>query len=498
MVKLSLMSSEEIEKLSVVEISNPKIGDGNDIYDGRLGVIENLSRAGSKNVCATCNNDINKCPGHFGHINLNYPIINSLYYDYVGQMLKCFCYRCSSVLINKNMLKLLDNKIEHLIKVDSCFKCFTLQPKIVKSDKNIFFFTFKFTSYPITTNIILSIFSNISDEDIAILALNFHPKNLILTKLPVLPICSRPPMISDGVISDDDISNQYIDIIKLNNSSLKPDKKEKSISNINFKIQTLFNNDQGKAKYNANARSIKSIKERISGKYGHLRRCIESKRINYSARTVISPDPTLSIDEVGIPYEYSEELVYPHYARSYNIEYLRKKLRDNQVNYITSNGKKINLKLLNKIQRLQLELKEGDILDRNGSQKIINISDITLQDSDVIIRNGKNIQPIKYLEYGDTVVRKNSTIEIKDVKFKLKNTDKVISRKCNYKLKIFKKKIEIKIGDLVELKLQNGDIGIVNRQPTLHKGSIQGKKVRLIHGKTMRINLATTASFNAD
>jgi DNA-directed RNA polymerase beta' subunit len=61
-----------------------------------------------------------------------------------------------------------------------------------------------------------------------------------------------------------------------------------------------------------------------------------------------------------------------------------------------------------------------------------------------------------------------------------------------------RKEFSLRIGDIVERKMQNGDIILMNRQPTLHKGSMISQKVKILKGKTFRLNLAITESLNAD
>ena len=86
-----LNSTEDIRNLSVCEIteidlyeknSEPKYGS---LMDTRMG-------PNNKNIlCKTCKNDINSCPGHFGHIELAVPVYNVLFLKYVKKILSCTC-----------------------------------------------------------------------------------------------------------------------------------------------------------------------------------------------------------------------------------------------------------------------------------------------------------------------------------------------------------------------------------------------------------------------
>jgi len=137
----------------------------------------------------------------------------------------------------------------------------------------------------LTTEEIRKIFDSILDEDIRLIGLDptlVHPRNLVITVLPVMPPCDRPYVQADGNMCDDDITNQYCEIIKANNhlgndklsgkrKELSETKRQKFLASLRFRILTTFNNGQGKAKHTTNGRAIKGIKERLAGKDGQLR-----------------------------------------------------------------------------------------------------------------------------------------------------------------------------------------------------------------------------------
>ncbi len=58
-------------------------------------------------------------------------------------------------------------------------------------------------------------------------------------------------------------------------------------------------------------RAIKAIRARLKGKEGRLRGNLMGKRVDFSARTVITGDPNLDLDEVGVPYTIAMNLTYP-------------------------------------------------------------------------------------------------------------------------------------------------------------------------------------------
>ena len=324
------------------------------------------------------------------------------------------------------------------------------------------------TSIVLTTEEIKKIFDNIPLEDIILMGFNpeiVHPRNFILSVLPVLPTCARPYVKADGNICDDDLTNQYYEIIKINNhlageenkrKELSETKKQKFIASLRFRILTTFNNSQGKAKHTTNGRPIKGIKERLAGKEGQLRSHLLGKRCNQTGRTVIGPDSTLKFGEIAIPREMASVLTIPIMVTEFNYDIIQSWVDEGMVDSMLKSGGKtrINLKRY-----------------RRGTRLIY---------GDIIIRGDKRISIIT----GRELVIKGDKVE-RDGKI----VDNIIPSNRNYK---------IELGWIVERKLQNGDSVLLNRQPTLHKASMQAVDVVIREGKTIRMNLAITKPFNAD
>lgn len=83
-----------------------------------------------------------------------------------------------------------------------------------------------------------------------------------------------------------------------------------------------MNNDKGIAKQKG-GRPIKSISQRLKGKEGRLRGNLMGKRVDFSSRTVVSPDPSLDLDQLGVPLAIATELTIPETVTQLNIEFLR-------------------------------------------------------------------------------------------------------------------------------------------------------------------------------
>lgn len=227
---------------------------------------------------------------------------------------------------------------------------------------------------------------------------------------------------------------------------------------------TITHNSGGKAKHTINGRPIKGLKERLTGKNGVIRTNLMGKRVNQSARTVIGPDPTLRMGEIAIPYEMADILTVPVRVASHNFDFIQRLVNDGKANYVTTNNGKTSINLKNAIFSRGTYLNHGDVIIRqmkDGSTQEITVLDgnMILQKGDKLKRNGEIVHDIKYPS---------------------------------------KRVYPLKIGDIVDRKLINGDIVLLNRQPTLHKGSMQAMKVIIRPGKTIRLNLAVTKSFNAD
>lgn len=481
-IHFGVLSSDDVVKMSVCELNSSKLTGTNSVYDPRMGVLE------IGEICPTCNENSKNCIGHFGHINLNVPVLHPLYHRLILSILKCICYKCSKLLLSEEKLKInnlmkssVTNRFHSIVKnmdkVDICSYCETLQPKYIfsTSEKQIYMI-FKMngdvTRIQMFEQEIYKIFSNISTMDIELLGLNhnnFHPKNLIIHTLPVLPPVSRPYVMADGITCDDDLTLQYLEIIKSNihigNVKTTEFKRQKFIQILKFRIRSLFDNSSEKQKV-SNGRPLKGIKKRLTGKEGLIRNNLMGKRVDKSARSVIGPDPTLRVDEIGIPKEIANILAYPVTVNHKNIEEIEKYIDQGRINFIirnSNNGKdhtRINMRYSTTI--FHTKLLYGDVIFRNGNflrvvQKEHEKYDY--DERDVIFRNGKKLE---------NIIPKS------------------------------KKPFKVEIGDIVERKLMDGDILLLNRQPTLHRGSMIAQKVKILPGKTIRLNLAITTTFNAD
>ncbi len=475
----NFLSEEEIEKLAVVEITDPKYTESvrGGLYDLRMGPLNN------NDICETCEANYKDCQGHFGYINLAVKIPHPLRSKTIVEYLSLFCKnkKCHRLIIKEEKINLLEfNKYKnenrykkilseaYITKV--CPYCETIIPKYSCIDDK-YIFEIKNKKYPLRYEEIYNIFSNIRESDIELLGFSdasVHPVNLILQKLIVVPPCVRSfTKTDDGESRHDDLTVRYSEVIKTNNK-LKFETKEKIIidetDRLLFHIKTLMDNNKGKAKDNNGTRPIKCIKKRLSGKQGRIRQNIQGKRSEFCARTVIGADALCRVDELVMPEEVAKTLSYPVRVNSYNMDYCYKLLSDNKVNYIIRGDVMKSAKIVLWTQGFKLE--KGDEVIRDG----VYIDPERVK----LIKGDFNIKP------GDKVFRKGQIIH---------NVFEKLPKKKHY---------ELQEGDILERQLQNGDLGVFNRQPTLWKGSMRAKKIKILPGKTFRFNLASTQAFNAD
>jgi DNA-directed RNA polymerase beta' subunit len=457
-IQFGILSVDEIERNAVCIVDNTNMSGPGSVYDERMGVTE------SGRVCLSCGQTNRQCPGHYGCIKLTRPIFHPMYYRHAVAMLNLFCSYCSRLYTTEEHLLLerivgrMDKISEYMAGVCMCAHCG--QPRrnyMFLSSESSIVYTVKSTrqeskvQHAISADEALSIFASVKDSDVRLLGINpenMRPRSLVMEYVVVIPTKSRPYIISDGTTCDDDMTVVYQSIVRNNEKVLTDPSKQDSIV---FLVTTLMNNSDGRSKHNNGGRPIKGIKERISGKDGIIRNNMSGKRVNQSARTVIGPDPTLCTDEVAVPEKIAAKLTVPETVNSLNIHKLQEIVDLGKANYVLRNGSKINLAYA--CVKQATEMFPGDTVFR-----------------------GEAVVHGDYKQ-GDVIKRGETRIPY------------CPSQKREYK---------ICLGDTVERHLHDGDIILINRQPTLHKCSMLAKRVVVRPGKTMRLNLATTKVFNAD
>ncbi|KAI8548986.1 hypothetical protein RHMOL_Rhmol07G0316000 [Rhododendron molle] len=420
MVQFGILSPDEIRQMSVVQIEHsettergkPKPGG---LSDPRLGTIDR------KMKCETCMANMAECPGHFGHLELAKPMFHIGFMKTVLSIMRCVCFNCSKVLADeedhkfkqaqkirnpKNRLKkILDackgkQKCEGGDDIDTQGQdtdepvkksrggCGSQQPKLtIEGMKMVAEYKLqkKKNDDPdqlpepverkqqLSAERVLNVLKRISDEDCMLLGLNpkyARPDWMILQVLPIPPPPVRPSVMMDtsarseaslscsttffrrgfsfeatcvlhvnpeiqyhnftfSLSEQDDLTHQLAMIIR-HNENLRKQERNGAPAHIisefaqllQFHVATYFDNElpgQPRATQRS-GRPIKSICSRLKAKEGRIRGNLMGKRVDFSARTVITPDPTINIDELGVPWSIALNLTYPETVTPYNIE----------------------------------------------------------------------------------------------------------------------------------------------------------------------------------
>lgn len=464
-ITFSIASTEEIRNKSVYIANISKYNDNkeNSVYDHRSGSIFNKK-------CSTCKMWESECTGHFGHIELNAVIVHPIFFNHAFDILRIICHSCSRLLITKTHLEFSgiikfenQKKITEIInkvkKINKCFHCGTVKRDyVIKKDP--YYNIIQVDNEEITDTEIKKIFDDIDQETLKLLDIS-HPKNCCLEVFPVIPPCCRPYEFVGTTIKEDDLTKQLVEIIKVNNliasAQSTKDKYDLTFS-LKNKIESYCRNPKKKIKSITNNEPVKCIRERLTGKDGQLRDNLMGKRTEMSSRTVIGPGPDLKVDEVGIPEIISNSITFPINVYQNNINEVKKLIYDGSVEKLKRNDK---------IIRVDLQI----------------YSEI-----------------IKILEIDDVVIRNNKNIIVKDTKFKLFEGDRIIRNMVDITPETIPLLCEpdVNIGDIAQRKIVNGDIVLMNRQPTLWKGSMMAFKCKITKNKTFTFNPSTCKAFNSD
>ena len=370
-ITFGILSPEQMRDMSVCEITHcPDIPrelspEEAKLYgtldDPRLGAREN-TRESSGNIiarpCKTCGLSFENCPGHFGYMKLGRPCFVQIYFQSVVKILQCVCFRCGHVLLNEEQRRFIirntvpKNRIS-LIK-DSlrkskceCEYCGATQPisYTVKKDPS-YIITRKFEiSVGSQKQLIIEdlkadtawdILHKIPDTECLLLGMNpelTKPSSLIWTCIPISPPQVRPSVEVRGKKNMDDLTHFLKDIFNTNRDLYKAiEAKEESEIKKKWEclqgfINAYIDNNTSKS---ANCSKTKtsqplvSIKTRIGSKSGRIRQNLMGKRTNNTARSVLTCDPDIDADQLGVPVRIAKDMTFPEKVTVYNKEFLEK------------------------------------------------------------------------------------------------------------------------------------------------------------------------------
>ncbi|KAK2866790.1 hypothetical protein Q7C36_002846 [Tachysurus vachellii] len=445
------------------------------VLDHRMGTSE------KDRGCETCGKNLADCLGHYGYVDLELPCFHIGYFKAIINILQMICKTCSRIMLSKEerqqfldylrrpglpylQKRGLKKKIsDKCRKKNVCLYCGSFNGpvkkcgllKIIhekyKSSKKVvdpivsdFLQSFDtaiehnkeveglLTRAQENLNplVVLNLFHRIPIEDVPLLLMNPEsgkPADLILTRLLVPPLCIRPSVVSDlkSGTNEDDLTMKLTEIIFLNDvikkhrmSGAKTQMIMEDWDFLQLQCALYINSELSGIPLNmAPKKWTRGFVQRLKGKQGRFRGNLSGKRVDFSGRTVISPDPNLRIDEVAVPVHVAKILTYPEKVNKANMELMRK---------LVKNGPDVHPGA-NFIQQRHMQMK-------------------------------------RFLKYG--------------------NREKMAQ--------------ELKLGDVVERHMIDGDIVLFNRQPSLHKLSIMAHIARVKPHRTFRFNECVCTPYNAD
>jgi len=604
-IRFTLMDPNEIRKMSAVEVKTADTykDDGHaykqGLMDPKMGVIDPGIR------CETCGNKHEECPSHFGHIALELPVIHIGFVNLIKISLKVTCNSCSNVLLHdapethpldpekseqdyyrdkvkdvilkhgvggsefKSAVKDIENVCSG-VKRAICMHCGSEQGKIIldkpttfkekKADKG---------EHKLNARDIREWLEKIPDQHLIFIGMDMdvsRPEWTIMKVLPVPPITVRPSItLESGDRSEDDLTHKLVDVLRIN-QRLRENRDsgapqlivEDLWELLQYHCTTYFDNQTSgipPARHRS-GRPLKTLSQRLKGKDGRFRSNLSGKRVNFCARTVISPDPNLGINEVGIPVSTAKELTVPIRVTSRNREQLRQMVLRGPdvhpgVNYIIR-GDRFRVRITDRTKFIWagfrclnpdchsgsdeepymgyspelnqvlpapnflpgLVLRKQQRRDHTTAELHddwsvdLNLTLCNLRGED---ESGKSLDS----EDPNTVIHHRWKWEVENPGEFLPENLEVRCPHCGSpevedehgniyptevedRLSTYDRDGNPKPGVVVERHLIDGDVTIFNRQPSLHRMSMLVHEIRVMDGKTFRFNLADCTPYNAD
>ena len=404
-IEFGVLSPQHIRKMSSIEIKTPETYDKDGypmesgLMDPHLGVINPGLR------CKTCGQKMKDCPGHFGNIEMVRPVVHSEFSKKVDELMQATCMKCGRILLPQDKLELYKpfiGKPEALLekriiskakKVKKCPHCEEVKGTIFL-DKPTNFYLNDERIYPTQ---IREWMEKIPDDDLRLMGYQperVRPEWFIMTALQVPPITVRPSItLETGIKSEDDLTHKLVDIIRINlrlKDNIEAGAPQLIIEDLwdllQYHVTTYFNNNTAgvpPAKHRS-GRALRTLVQRLQGKRGRFRYNLTGKRVNFAARSIITPDIHLSINELGVPEDMAKELTVPEYVTKWNIKEIKKFVKEGKVNYIIRpNGarKKITdatradvIKELDVGFKVERMLSDGDIVLFNRQPSLHRLS----------------------------------------------------------------------------------------------------------------------------
>ena len=403
-IEFEVYDNDKVKKYSVMNETNGI--KKQELYDNQKpragGLIDaHMGTTTDNNICQTCNLNYIDCPGHFGHIELEGIEYHLGLFNYVKKILSCICINCGEIRrqpqltfeqLQKKLKKFTGkNRLDQLILLckdtKNCVNCNRPLPKIKQIEqlsKGIFDIYIEFTNEKerrtISPEEVYNLFKKISKQNLELMGLTkTKPEDLLYVNFPVPPMHVRPSVKVEGLVGNikiDDLTSYLSDIVKNNNQlrqfkfDNKTEQQKKSRQVLQTALIKYYDNEIKDLPISSSDKG-KSLTSRLRTKEGRFRSNLMGKRVDYSARSVISPDTCISMNEVRIPLVIAKTLSFGEMVTQYNIKELNKYVLNgpdkypgaNIVHILRDDGTYNHMSL--SYTTKQIYLKPGDIVDRH-------------------------------------------------------------------------------------------------------------------------------------
>jgi len=358
-IKFGVLSPKMIQEMATAKIVTPELYDregypvDGGLMDTRLGVID------PGLICKTDGLKLKDSLGHFGYIELARPVIHIKFVKQILDLMRSTCKNCGKVLIAESNLKRyiakeddeedIDIKrrqvkeaVKHKSK-DKCPHCGT-KKDAVKLEKPYTFYENEIRISPIEIRARLE---KISSDDLVVFGFDiqrFRPEWMVLTVLQIPPVTMRPSItLENGERSEDDLTHKLGDIVRINQrlfENINAGAPEVIVEDLwdllQYHVTTFFDNEvpQLPPARHRGGQPLKTLTDRIKSKEGRIRHNLAGKRTDFSARTVISPDSKIELNEVGVPLNVAMELTIPERVTEWNLKRLKKFVENGPKKYL--------------------------------------------------------------------------------------------------------------------------------------------------------------------
>eukprot|EP00921_Rhytidocystis_pertsovi_P023540 GHVQ01037648.1.p1 GENE.GHVQ01037648.1~~GHVQ01037648.1.p1 ORF type:complete len:1582 (+),score=151.70 GHVQ01037648.1:212-4957(+) len=464
-VEFGILSSEDVRRFCELRVYNRQLyvhltqkAHPYGVLDPRLGVMKYSEF--NPTTCVTCGLDGKVCPGHWGYLSLHFPVFHVGFFKYLLQILYCVCKKCASLLlpdgerqswlsrmrrssadpiVKRVMFKRVVERSKKQSRCDKCGERQGMLRRVCKPSLELFMKIqhvrkFKDDDGRMQCKVesldplyVRSLLQRMSASDCEVLDIA-RPEKLIISHMLVPPTCIRPSTtMGDAGTTEDDLTVILSEIADVNSiiqqQAASGFQTVQLLSNWEFlQLQcTRFINSEAPSVANLlAAKSItkpgRGVCQRLKGKEGRFRGNLSGKRVDYSGRTVISPDPNMGIDEVAVPLWTAKRMTYPDRVSALSLQ----------------------------------KLKQAVVMGDDGWPGA----------AYVLKRDGTKCS----LRYGNRrMIAEN-----------------------------------LQAGDVVMRHMNNGDIVLFNRQPSLHRMSIMAHRARVMPWRTFRFNECVCSPYNAD